>query len=148
MLPFKSFSIKFCNQFLTKIENKVMKINNSIDRRRNLSSIYYDILINKNVQIITDYYIDIPWRFSILLQSNDKQKIITSKLRHNNYHASNWYDSVMIYFKSNEIITYDNLENSYFFAQRILNLWVDESITIEYTHECGNFLTKIFDKEA
>lgn len=142
------YNFKFCEKYLDIIFNKISKYKQTIDRRRYLSSLYFEKLYNKNLHIITKPNIDIPWRFSILLPNNSSQKVITSKLRTQNFHASNWYESVVKYFIPDDLILYEEPVNSYHFEQRILNLWIDDNTSIKYIKDCADYLENLSELES
>lgn len=141
------YNLVFCDNYIDSLYLKLSEANNIIDKRRELSNLYYNALIDKNLKVITNPHDDVPWRFSILLRNNNIQKTITSKLRAHNFHASNWYESVIKYFRHEEVITYEIPKNSLNFEQRVLNLWIDDSRSIEYTNDCINFLVQTLDME-
>lgn len=123
-------------------ENFVYEWNN-IDsnnlERIEKADVYLNLLIkHRSIKSISDYQNSkVCWRYSILIDNKTDLINISDKIRQDGFHVSNLYWPLNFFFNSNDICL-----NSYTFARRIINLWVDKSINKKYVEACSKSLIK------
>jgi dTDP-4-amino-4,6-dideoxygalactose transaminase len=71
------------------------------------------------------------WRFSFLVNFPDQAAEFSEMIRKDGFHVSNLYWPVNQFFNPA-----DNCPNADFFARRIINLWVNEEVSVEWVKSC------------
>jgi len=77
------------------------------------------------------------WRFSFLLQNDEKLVEFSEKIRNKGYHLSNLYWPVNHFFNPE-----DKCPNADYFGRRIINTWVDSSVSTQWVMNCSQELVK------
>lgn len=120
-------------------EFKKLKENNKL--RYEKANIYSTLLSN-NIQItILEGWerSGVCWRFSFLLNNPENVITFSEELRKQGFHVSNLYWPVNFFFKPDDIC-----KNAYFFARRVINLWVDKTVDLKTVEKCAqSILTQL-----
>lgn len=111
-----------------------------LERRREKAAIY-----EQNLGIEDDYWellngwhlSRVCWRFSLLVKNPDKLTLFSELVRKDGFHVSNLYWPMDQFFYPK-----DTCPNADYFARRIINLWVDESVSENYVRACAESLSK------
>lgn len=83
------------------------------------------------------------WRYSLLVDFPDQLADFSEAVRRDRFHLSNLYWPTNQFFRPN-----DACPNADFFARRIVNLWVDNSVTPSWIEQCSSSLVKHATKIA
>ncbi|MFH1004441.1 MAG: DegT/DnrJ/EryC1/StrS family aminotransferase [Bacteroidota bacterium] len=112
-----------------KIKKKLKKLNKNISRRNIIANYYRDNISNK--AIITQPFVEgeVCWRYTILATNNDIRNKFVNKIRENNLLVSTWYPPVNNLFFPEQ--SPKKFPGAYEFGQRVLNLFVDERVTMK-----------------
>ncbi|MGJ3239653.1 MAG: DegT/DnrJ/EryC1/StrS family aminotransferase [Anaerolineae bacterium] len=105
----------------------------SLAHRLEMARLYAERLADHPAwDLLTDYeQSGVCWRFSLLLNDPQQQVSFSEAVRADGFHVSNLYWAVNPFFKAD-----DECQNADLFSRRIVNLWVDESVSTEYVARC------------
>jgi len=84
---------------------------------------------------------EVCWRYSLLVNFPDQLVPFSESVRHDGFHVSNLYWPLNQFFRPDDVCP-----NADSFARRIVNLWVDDSIEINWIQRCSVSLWKHIDK--
>lgn len=104
----------------------------SIAHRLKLANIYAERLQHPALHLLTGFQKSgVCWRFSLLINTPDKQVAFSEAIRRDSFHVSNLYWAANQFFKPDDIC-----ERADSFSRRIVNLWVDASVNEDYVNRC------------
>jgi dTDP-4-amino-4,6-dideoxygalactose transaminase len=72
------------------------------------------------------------WRATFLFSNPDGLIPLSEQVRKEGFHVSNLYWPVNFFFHPDDIC-----ENAYFFARRVINLWVDRTVDPDWVNRCA-----------
>lgn len=75
------------------------------------------------------------WRYSLLVDFPEKLVVFSDGVRRDGFHVSNLYWPVNDFFRSQDLCP-----NADRFARRIVNLWVDATVTADWVRRCAKSL--------
>jgi len=81
-----------------------------------------------------------PWRFTFLVEDPALHRPLTEGLRARGFHASNWYPSLPARFGIGFEESVTRFSNARYFERRVINLWVDDTMTGETIEETARFI--------
>jgi len=118
---------KINNEDVSNIIDMFQKLDKNIDRRRQLAGLYREGIQNPLVTHRNFVEGDIYWRYTFIIDKNLRAKAIR-ELINNKIPVSCWYPIVIPFFEEN----FDKLSfpGAKSFGEKVLNLWVDHSITL------------------
>jgi hypothetical protein len=109
-----------------------------LERRYRKAEIYAEILKDGPWQLLNGWRESgVCWRYSLLLDHADSLFSICESVRRDGFHVSNLYWPVGPFFYPEDRCPYADA-----FARRIVNLWVDDSVDLEWIERCGASLWK------
>jgi dTDP-4-amino-4,6-dideoxygalactose transaminase len=77
------------------------------------------------------------WRYSLLVNFPENLVRFSDAVRRDGFHVSNLYWPVNDFFRPN-----DRCPNAEWFARRIVNLWVDQTVNREWVRKCAASVTR------
>ena len=119
-------SLPIWNEFAGQIES----LNNRNMERRRKAKFLGEALMNvPGIELLKESPHSIPWRYTFMVKNTEDQFELTSNLRSEINHVSNWYPNLALDFPGRNI---DNTPNSTKAEKSIINIWVDEVANAEY----------------
>jgi dTDP-4-amino-4,6-dideoxygalactose transaminase len=112
---------KFCEvgRAVDDLQNRI-----NIRERRNSRVVSYREQISQDNLFIPEFSVmETCWRLPILAETPELRRRITDALRHKGFQASNHY------FPLNRLFSTEDLNVSKYVSDRLINLWVDDSVT-------------------
>ena len=130
----------------TEIPNIVAMsaLNEGLKKRSEKSSLYKDLIKSKRIKHPSLTCGSPLFRYSIVIDGNDGpslRKTITENLRAFGIHASNLYYPAHLIFPDS---TNTKLPHSEYVADRIINLWLDDSASEQYIHKTAEIIENSF----
>ncbi len=114
----------------------------SVERRYRKAEIYAGKLAGGPWQLLNAWRKSgVCWRYSLLVDFNDPLASFSESVRHDGFHVSNLYWPVNQFFYPS-----DACPNADTFARRIMNLWVDDTVDLDWVRRCGECLWKRADR--
>jgi dTDP-4-amino-4,6-dideoxygalactose transaminase len=77
------------------------------------------------------------WRYSLLVNFPEKLVAFSEAVRHDGFHLSNLYWPMSDFFRPS-----DKCPNAEWFARRVVNLWVDETVDQKWVERCSASLLR------
>jgi dTDP-4-amino-4,6-dideoxygalactose transaminase len=131
-------SLPLWNEFTGQIKS----LNNRNMERRRKAKILSDALSNvPGIQLLQESPISVPWRYSFLVKDADHQLELTSNLRSEINHVSNWYPNLALDFLGRNA---HNTPNSTKVEKSIINVWIDDVANAEYLSKTIEIITTFF----
>ena len=87
----------------------------------------------------------IPWRFSFMVKNPKHQMDLTSALRSNIQHVSNWYPNLALDFRGDEE---NQTSNATMVEGSILNIWIDDLADTNYLSKAIETIHAFFNKRV
>lgn len=104
-----------------------------LDRRRRKADIYAEKLVAGPWQLLNGWQDSgVCWRYSLLLNDSERLVSITEAVRRDGFHVSSLYWPVNQFFRPE-----DSCPDADRFARRIVNLWVDDGVDVEWVERCA-----------
>lgn len=133
--PLVTYEGKICeaSKALVDLRNRV-----SIRERRNSRVVNYRERINQNNIFIPEFSnLESCWRLPILAETPELRRRITDSLRHKGLQVSNHY------FQLSRLFSTEDLKMSKYVSDRLINLWVDDTITDLTVTETARIINSI-----
>ena len=148
---FKSLIYSFNNLYLYNISEKVcVKILKKLPELESLSSsrmektkIYDEGIKELPLRRPRLMPGSIPWRYTLLVEEPEHQLSLTTSLRTEGYNASNWYTSLSQDWGEPP----ESCPNADFFEKRVINLWVDDSVSNETVFSTTKHIKEYFIRD-
>ena len=121
-----------------KIEDKIGQVNQVVDLRRKKTEIYQKYLSEKYIEKpqVDDLF---RWRYTFLYNGN--RDVLLKEARKQGIDISSWYYSLAGIYKNQHLPNADILE------RKVVNLWIDETHTIEQIEREIDILNKIMEAD-
>lgn len=125
-----------------KIAEAFPQLEGILERRQRKADLYAGLLKDGPWQIMDNGRTsNCCWRFSLLLDNPENIYSFSEAVRKDGFHVSNLYWPVNQFFNPD-----DECPNADFIGRRIINLWVDDSVSEEYVEKCSESLLKSLHK--
>jgi dTDP-4-amino-4,6-dideoxygalactose transaminase len=109
-----------------------------LDHRARNAGVYDSILSGGNWQTLTQWrQSGVCWRYSLLVNFPSQLVTFSEAVRRDGFHVSNLYWPVNAFFRPT-----DFCPNADQFARRVVNLWVDQTVTPEWIANCAKSVLK------
>lgn len=124
---------------ITKIKEQFLLLKSNLKRRKIIANRYRTEIKNSKVRHIDEVSGQVYWRYNILFNEDERDNLI-SKLLNNNILVSKWYPPICNFFvkKDKQV----NCPGSTEFSKRVINLFVDDSVSDEDASKTINIINK------
>jgi len=122
----------------TAVRNGLARIHSIAGGRRKKAAIYRDAFSGLALRMTRPDSRDMPWRFTFALEDGALQQKLTDALRARGTEVSNWYPSLSLDWSEPA----GRCPRAAWFESRVLNLWVDESVTEADVEETASFVVR------
>jgi dTDP-4-amino-4,6-dideoxygalactose transaminase len=110
----------------------------TLEHRASNAGAYDSVLSGGNWQTLTQWrQSGVCWRYSLLVNFPDQLVTFSEAVRRDGFHVSNLYWPVNAFFRPT-----DFCPNADQFARRVVNLWVDQTVTPEWVANCTKSVLK------
>jgi len=123
-----------------KIHEGLLGLEKNLSQRNDHAAQFIEIFSKVKIDYMSHPKGSTYWRFSIFVPSRKLRNEILNILHKNNLHASSWYPTIDRYFrerKTDQEIMFRNCDSV---EKKIINLWVNDSIGIEYIQESSQLI--------
>lgn len=109
-----------------------------LELRRTKADAYLNTLHDAPLHCLNGWQTSgVCWRFSLLLPSSQTVVPVSEAVRREKFHVSNLYWHLTPFFRP-----VDQTPGAADFCQRVINLWVNEDVSIDYVHQCAESLRR------
>jgi dTDP-4-amino-4,6-dideoxygalactose transaminase len=113
-------------------------LQSALNHRSRNAAQYEDALANGPWHLLSAWQQSgVCWRYSLLVDFPEKLVAFSEAVRRDGFHASNLYWPVNEFFRPE-----DRCPVAEHFARRVVNLWVDESVDLDWVQRCSKSLHK------
>jgi dTDP-4-amino-4,6-dideoxygalactose transaminase len=109
-----------------------------LEQRHQKAEIYAERLAGGPWQLLNGWRDSrVCWRFSLLVNFPDRLVPFSESIRSDGFHVSNLYWPVNQFFSPNDVCPKADT-----FARRIVNLWADNSVDVNWIEQCSDSLMR------
>jgi dTDP-4-amino-4,6-dideoxygalactose transaminase len=114
------------------------KLPKILEHRARNAQAYDSVLSGGNWQVLSQWrQSGVCWRYSLLVNFPDQLVTFSEAVRRDGFHVSNLYWPVNDFFRPSDLCP-----NADQFARRVVNLWVDQTVTPEWVADCTKSVLK------
>jgi dTDP-4-amino-4,6-dideoxygalactose transaminase len=110
----------------------------SLDQRRRKANMYSEMLEGGPWRLLEGWRSSgVCWRYSLLVDLPDSLTPFSESVRRDGFHVSNLYWPVNQFFLPSDLCP-----NADWFARRVVNLWVDDTVDKDTANRCADSLLR------
>ncbi|MCP2126927.1 DegT/DnrJ/EryC1/StrS family aminotransferase [Bradyrhizobium ottawaense] len=126
-----------------RIVDALAALPKSLERRRSLAARWRQRLEGGGARLVTAPEGTAPWRFNVLVDPA-RRDILIDALRNAGVPCSTWYPPIAAQFVG-EAAGGDLFPSAQHFAARVVNLWVDETITSDVVDTAADLISHVLE---